>query len=185
MNYSKSSPILSMLTTNSHDHNTKANTKKRVLNILIADDDIEAAITLQEILEYRGHTVTIIDESPRCITTCCLNKYDLIFIDYQMQNLDGIQVVNIIKEYISKTLIFAYTKDNSTSTIQQFKICGMSGALVKPIDLTNINKTLDNLLKNIEARTKLDQEIIKKSPSKDLILFETNSPMISKSPLIY
>ena len=166
--------------------------KKRVLNILIADDDQEVAKLLKQILELRGHNVTIVEDGSRCITLCHLNKFDLIFIDYHMQGLNGTDVINIVRNNgqfpgtntlaireegtsMKNTLIFAYTGDNSKNALHEFKICGMNGAIVKPIDMKSINI----LLKNIETRVELDSEIIKKQiNSKDLILFDILSPVI-------
>lgn len=154
--------------------------KKRILNILIADDDIEVASLLKQILEMRGHNVIVVDDGARCITQCFANKFDLIFIDYHMNGLNGTDVTSIVKNNSqypdSNTLIFAYTGDNSKAALQEFKVCGMNGAIVKPIDL----KSLSILLRNIETRIYLDSEIIKKEiSSKDLILFDILSPVIN------
>ncbi len=146
--------------------------KRRVLNILIVDDDTQLGNLLKQIIEFRGHSVTFVDDGPRCITHCKLHAYDLIFIDYHMEGLNGVDVATIVKtekDIDKNTLIFAYTGDQSLLAINHFKNAGMNGAIIKPTDV----KSIESLIQNLEIRTELDQEIIKSlnRRNKDLIIF--------------
>ena len=144
---------------------------RRNKNILIVDDDIKGAECLKEILEIRGHYVTIIDDAVRCITLCETNYYDIVFMDYHMEGLDGSQVTSILKDQkISKTIIYAFTGDNSKYALDTFKEAGMNGAIIKPIDV-NI---LEILLNYLEEHNDLDSSqiinITKKS-NKTILFF--------------
>lgn len=117
---------------------------RKNMNILIVDDDLEGAECLKEILELHGHRVNIIDDAVRCITLCQNNKYDIVFMDYHMQGLDGTQLTVILKDQkVGKTVIFAYTGDNSKSAIVQFKEAGMNGAIIKPVDISSFEMLLN------------------------------------------
>ena len=48
--------------------------KKKYMNILIVDDDVDSANFIKELLELNGHIVTLIDEPTRCITLCQNNR---------------------------------------------------------------------------------------------------------------
>ena len=92
--------------------------QKKIMNILIVDDDLNSSNSIKEILELNGHGITIIDEPARCITLCQNNKYDLVFMDYHMEGLNGSQITEILKENnCGNTIIFAHTGDNSNKII--------------------------------------------------------------------
>ena len=139
--------------------------KKLKLNILIVDDDTNASELFKEILEMRGHNVVTLNEGVRCIANMHHrpNLYDIIFLDYHIGDIDGVDLTDFIKDiFKSEALIFAYTGDNSTSAVKKFKQTGMNGALIKPIDCRLINKIMniiesenDKKLINTEFLTKL------------------------------
>ena len=53
-----------------------------------------------------------------------------------------IPVPNVIK---TKSLIYAYTGDNSNKTIELFKNVGMNGVFIKPLNINVINKFMAEL----------------------------------------
>jgi len=139
------------------------NQSKKKLNILIVDDDIISAELFKEYLSLRGHNVVNINEGVKCISTCLNNTYDIIFLDYHIGDIDGVELADCLKDVLnSKAIIYAYTGDNSSIALKKFKDIGMKGAIIKPLDLKSIN----NILNNIED---LNNNLIKKSNS--LILF--------------
>jgi CheY-like chemotaxis protein len=155
--------------------------KKRILKILIVDDDIDVANSLKQLLEFRGHHVTIIDEGARCITHCSIFNYDIIFLDYHMEGLNGAQVADIVKKNnsncnsncnstcnTSPTLILAYTGDNSKTAIDLFKNAGMDGLVVKTVDVSDIYI----LMQNLEWRSKLDKTVMNQ------IIHKTNKEIL-------
>lgn len=145
---------------------------KKKLNILIVDDDEDGAECLKNILELHNHSVQIINDSIRCIASCQNNKYDIVFMDYHMDGLDGSQLTQILKEQqLVNTIIFAYTGDNSKSVICSFKDAGMNGAIIKPINL----EAFELLLSHIEEHYYFSQHqasIIAKKSNKSILIFQ-------------
>lgn len=147
--------------------------KKKYMNILIVDDDVESANFIKELLELNGHFVTFVDEPTRCITLCQNNKYDLVFMDYHMNGLNGSQITEILKEnHIGNTNIFAFTGDNSDDAITSFKSAGMDGIVIKPIDIEIfellINYFENNNTLNNNQSTKM---IITKRSNQNILFF--------------
>lgn len=133
--------------------------KKRSFDILIVDDDKETSEMFKDILEMRGHTVTTIYEGVKCISTCKSKTYDIIFMDYHIEDIDGVQVTDFIRDiYKTNSIIFAYTGDSTYNAIEEFKKTGMVGALVKPVDPELIN----NIMRTIEERKCIDRIIFNK-----------------------
>lgn len=138
---------------------------KRVkLNILIVDDDENASELFKEILELRGHNVITLNEGVRCISNMQNHDYDLIFLDYHIGDIDGVDLADFIKDiFKSHALIFAYTGDNSSNAVDKFKETGMSGAIIKPINCDFINKIMTQIENSNKTNTKMiNTEILNK-----------------------
>ncbi len=158
-------------------YKTSSNYSKRIkLNILIVDDDENASELFKEMLELRGHNVVTLNEGVRCISNVQTQKYDLIFLDYHIGDIDGVDLADFIKDiFKSNALIFAYTGDNSSSAVNKFKETGMNGALIKPIDCDLIDKIMNLIETSNKINTELiNQEIIcklNKIKNRSLICF--------------
>ena len=85
--------------------------------------------------------------------------YDIIFLDYHIGDIDGVDLADCIKDVFKhKSLIFAYTGDSSSSALDRFKIIGMNGALIKPLNIELIDSIMNNIEKNdinIENKLKI------------------------------
>ena len=134
---------------------------KKKLNILIVDNDKDTTTLFKDILERRGHKVQIVNEGIRTISCVKNNIYDIIFLDYNIEDIDGITLVELIKDIIEyESLIFAYTGNNN-NLINKFKNTGVNGILIKPINTNKINKIF-NLFETIKINTLSDFKINKK-----------------------
>ena len=136
---------------------TKLNGVKKCFRILIVDDDNNMAQMFSEILKMRGHSVTIVNEGALCINKCHNDFYDIIFMDFHLEDLDGVNVTDVIKNVCNtKSLIFAFTGDDSGQSVAKFKDIGMTGALIKPLDINLINKIMSSL----ESRNDIDKKVV-------------------------
>ena len=117
--------------------------KSRGLDILIVDDDVMSSELFKEYLSLRGHNVMSLNEGVKCISECMRNKFDIIFLDYHIGDIDGVELADCLKDVLkSKSKIYAYTGDNSPDSIKKFKEIGMKGVLIKPINLNKINNII-------------------------------------------
>ena len=143
--------------------------KRKVLNILIIDDDLDISETLQDFLESRGHYVETVNEGTRGLTKNFNENYDIIFIDYHL-DLDGAS--NVIKSDLqedsiingagiseilnvcrNKTLLFGFTGDSSEIAINKFKKAGVDGIIFKPVE----PEILTKLMLAIETKNEFDK----------------------------
>lgn len=158
-----------METTTSYNNLYKRFQKKN-LNILVVDDDLIGAECIKDILELHDHNVTIIDEPSRCITLCQNNTYDIVFMDYHMEGLDGSQVTSILKEQnVGNTIIFAYTGDSSVDALESFKKTGMNGVIIKPVDITAFDLLIQFFEENNNNQN--NKTLITKKSGKNILFF--------------
>jgi len=140
--------------------------KRKNLKILIIDDDEMVSTMLQEYLNLRGHRVEVVNEGTRGITKNNIKNYDIIFIDYHLDNdisptvlksnlhedniLNGAnvsEIINLSKE--TKSLIFGYTGDSTMTAINSFKYSGADGIIFKPVEPVIIDKLMFNIESSI------------------------------------
>jgi CheY-like chemotaxis protein len=162
--------------------------KRKNLKILIIDDDEGVSIILQEYLTLRGHQVEVVNEGARGITKNSLKTYDIIFIDYHLDNdispvvlKNNLNEENIlnganVSEYINimndnhKSIIFGYTGDSTKIAINKFKTSGADGIIFKPVE----PELIDKLMFNIESSLNFDKNSVCKafkSMKNNIIIF--------------
>jgi len=77
-------------------------------------------------------------------------KYDIVFMDHMMPELDGIETTRIIRkmpgEYFVNLPIIALTANAISGTRNMFLQNGMNDLLTKPIELPKLNEILDKWL---------------------------------------
>jgi len=77
-------------------------------------------------------------------------KYDIVFMDHMMPELDGIETTKIIRkipgEYFANLPIIALTANAVSGTRNMFLQNGMNDLLTKPIELPKLNEILDRWL---------------------------------------
>lgn len=131
--------------------------KRRCFNILIVDDDKNASELFKQILEIRGHNITVINEGTTCISSCQNRAYDIIFMDYHIEDINGVDITELIKDvFHMNSIIFAYTGDTSTDALTKFKNIGMTGAIIKPVDVD----VIDQLMLSLEQRDTPDTNVM-------------------------
>jgi CheY-like chemotaxis protein len=157
------------------------------LKILIVDDDQNSRESLKEMLEIRGHTITTLDEGMKCVNRCYDNNFDIIFMDYHINDIDndigelsGTDVIKMVQECFDiNSVIYAYTGDNTSNAINEFKNHHMKGAFIKPVEPSLINEFLRIAEKNIDDKNQLSRLAIKR---KNFMYFD--KPLLKKEDLI-
>lgn len=142
------------------DHNSKYKEKSKKLKILIVDDDENARESLKDLIELRGHKVSVLDEGLKCVNRCSENNFDIIFMDYHINDLDGevngTVIAHMINDYLDvNTIMYAYTGDNSTQAIKDFKKNKLNGAFIKPVN----PELMFDFLRIIEKSSDLDDKL--------------------------
>ena len=130
---------------------------KKSLEILIVDDDTNASELFKKILESHGHVVKTLDEGVKCISNCIKKHYDIIFLDYHIRDINGIELTGCLKDVLlTKSLIYAYTIDLNPEVFKKCKDIGMDGVIIKPLNINNINKILLKIKDNNKKNNKFN-----------------------------
>lgn len=122
----------------------------RKLNILLVEDDELSQKVTTFYLRRFGHEVDIAENGHQAVSRFKDKKYDLILMDIQMPEMDGLQAAKEIrrieKDYPEKghTTIIAITTNPDKVLILK---AGMDGYTQKPFSFEGLSKLLgDNNL---------------------------------------
>ena len=141
---------------NETEHNDTAVDSKTFAGkrILIAEDNELNAEIAVEILSEAGFEAEHAEDGIICVDM--LNKhdagyYDLILMDVQMPNMDGIKATTVIRHLPDKakadTTIIAMTANAFEEDRKMCLEAGMNGFISKPIDIRKLMETLIKTLK--------------------------------------
>ncbi|MFH2137502.1 MAG: response regulator [Candidatus Omnitrophota bacterium] len=73
------------------------------MKILIADDEKEITQNLQEFLRRKGYVADVAFDGREALDLIKEVDYDLIFLDYNMPELTGLELIKYVKEHNEKT----------------------------------------------------------------------------------
>ena len=68
--------------------------------ILIIDDERSIRNALKDVLEFEGYVIELAEDGMKGLEMMKSTKYDLIFCDIKMPNMDGVEVLTKIREEI-------------------------------------------------------------------------------------
>ncbi|MBI5896302.1 MAG: response regulator, partial [Desulfobacterales bacterium] len=104
-------------------------------SILVAEDTPVNQMVIRQHLESQGHDVTLVGNGREAVSACGARRFDLIVMDVQMPEMDGLEATRRIKEILGQTgpPIVALTANTDSKTLSECQAAGMDGVLTKPI----------------------------------------------------
>ena len=114
--------------------------------VLIVDDNVDAAVMLGEFLKSKGYKVAVEHDGHNALKRAKKEKFDAFFLDIEMPNMDGLQLVKHLRALPHSTtkLMVAVTGYGSESDRKRFSVSGFDEHLVKPVILKKILMLLEN-----------------------------------------
>ena len=117
--------------------------------VLMAEDNPVNQTVLRLLLERRGCTVTIAADGQQAVAMACAAKYDLILMDCQMPELDGLEASRRIRNQLGQGAppIVAVTARAMEEDRSACAAAGMCDYLAKPVRGEHLDGVLQRWLK--------------------------------------
>jgi two-component system, NtrC family, nitrogen regulation response regulator NtrX len=112
--------------------------------ILLIDDEAAIRSALKEILEYESYEVKEAEDGPSGIKWIEKEEFDLVFCDIKMPRMDGLEVLEKIKEKNSEIPVVMMTGHGTVETAVESLKKGAFDFIQKPLDLNRILVTVRN-----------------------------------------
>jgi len=172
------------------------------VNILLVEDNELNQLVAENSLKHFGCLVTKADNGRKAVDILAEKQFDLILMDIQMPELDGIEATKILRnEFNLTTPIIALTANAFKTEIDNCIAVGMNGYLTKPFneeDLlqiiykhakvqakprnndTVVKQTLYDL-RNIKALSRGDDAFVQKMLSIFITQIEETMPLVENA----
>lgn len=166
---------------------------RTTLNVLIAEDNLYNRVVLKNLIVNEGHDCIETMDGMECFQVFKEKKdsIDLIFMDYLMPVLDGLESTERIREFekklsLDRTRIVGLTADG------RFKSAclksGMDDCFIKPADPSNVRQILMQVSMEKKAKKKakrqsrelLKKEIVENKANYGCILVVEDNPFVAK-----
>ncbi len=125
-------------------------------SVLVAEDNKTNQLLISLILDDYDIDHHIVDNGKEAVEIFKKKKFDLVLMDENMPELNGIGAMQQIKEYetknnLKKTPIIAVTANALTTDVKRFIDAGMDGFVAKPINNELLEIELDKHLKRLRT----------------------------------
>lgn len=125
----------------------KAETPDSRLNILIIEDEALNIAVLGRMLDSLGQNHSFAETGAAGIEAFEHKEYDCVFVDIQLPDMTGFDVLNAIKAPARAINVptFAVTANVLGSDTERYEIAGFDGVLAKPIEMAALVETLHDV----------------------------------------
>ena len=123
------------------------------MKVLIVDDERAIRNSLGEILTDEGYTVDKAEDGAIGLDMACKGRYDVIFCDIKMPNLDGIEFLDKLVAEGSDTPVVMISGHGDIETAVDCIKKGAFDFIQKPLDLNRILITIKNATEKASLTT--------------------------------
>lgn len=102
--------------------------------VLLAEDNRVNQLVARLLLERFGLSVDVVDNGRKALDAALAVDYDLVLMDRQMPEMDGLEAVRALRSAGCHVPVLALTAASSRQDELECSAAGMDGYLTKPID---------------------------------------------------
>ncbi len=129
-------------------------------DVLVVDDTPMNLNVIRGLLKPTKVFVTTAASGEECLEKIKESRFDVVFLDYMMPGMDGIETMSVIRENYPELPVYALTA-NMAESEDFYKSKGFNGYLTKPIDSETLERTI---MKH------LPEEIMEKPKKEDVVM---------------
>ncbi len=115
--------------------------------VLLLDDEVEFGSALAERLRLRDYDARAESQAEEALIIVRNDPPDVVLLDFRMPGMDGIEVLNIIKQINPSIEVIMLTGHGDTQTIEQGMKSGAFQYVMKPIDIGELILKINGAVK--------------------------------------
>lgn len=155
-------PVVDVPAENEGQRDTTEEAEVTPLNILLAEDNPVNQTTATTMMGKMGHTVTVANNGLEAVKQVTANDYDIVFMDVQMPEMDGITACGKIRETEQSTgkhvPIVAMTAHAMKGDRERCIEAGMDDYISKPIRRKGVQEVIQRVFENfLQPANKMDE----------------------------
>jgi CheY-like chemotaxis protein/glycine cleavage system H lipoate-binding protein len=115
-------------------------------NVLVVDDEEIVCKSCSRILTQEGHNVQTALNGREALRKVEEDKYDILIADWKMPEIDGMEVMRIVKKNHPDIVVIMITGYPSVESAVKAMRLGVSNYVPKPLDPDELSRTLQKAL---------------------------------------
>lgn len=115
-------------------------------DILVAEDDPDMAMLIEDMLDEAGHKVTIASDGASVLKALEQRSFDLILMDGRMPDMSGFETTDCVRRLPNEranTPIIALTAEAMVGDRERFLAAGMDDYVSKPVEYSLLMQAID------------------------------------------
>lgn len=121
-----------------------------MLKIMVAEDDRELRQLYTHVLMKNGYSVTGVSDGREALETLEREYYDLLISDIMMPEIDGNELVQMLREAGNKIPVLMITAKDTFDDMRQSFVYGVDDYMVKPIHVNEMVLRVGALLRRAQ-----------------------------------
>jgi len=115
------------------------------ISILIVDDELQTRIGLEEILQMCGYQVKAAASGKEALEYLQSNKADLVLCDIKMPEMDGFELLHLIKEKHPSTKVIMITGNGDMGSVRKSFRMGADEFITKPVNSQELSLIIERV----------------------------------------
>jgi DNA-binding NtrC family response regulator len=132
--------------------------------ILFVDDDRTILSLVEEYLTAFDYRINVVDSGLKALELIKEKNFDVVFTDFKMPDIDGLELLSVIKEYRPATEVIMVTGHGTMESAVQAMKFGSYDYIQKPFKLDILRILIDKIL---EAKKLKQENIVLKTRLKE------------------
>lgn len=120
-------------------------------DILILDDEPIVGERLKPVLEKEGHRVEVFVDPKRALQRLETKKFDIVVTDIRMDEMDGIQVLEMVASKSEETKVIMITGYATLEVARESLAKGAFDFIAKPFKLKEIREAIRKAVETIQT----------------------------------
>ncbi|MEW6417205.1 MAG: response regulator [Nitrospirota bacterium] len=143
--------------------------------ILVVDDEEKIRKSLSGLLQDYDYEVATASSGPECLQIMSSQTFDLVILDIVMPGMDGIEVLQKIKEEYKDTEVIIITGyADKEKAIATFRL-GVYDFIEKPFESKEILNTIAHCLNQLELKKEIEKKTMELAVEKERLLVTLRS----------
>jgi DNA-binding NtrC family response regulator len=132
--------------------------------ILFVDDDRTILSLVEEYLTAFDYRINVVDSGLKALELIKEKNFDVVFTDFKMPDIDGLELLSVIKEYRPATEVIMVTGHGTMESAVQAMKFGSYDYIQKPFKLDILRILIDKIL---EAKKLKQENVVLKTRLKE------------------
>jgi len=125
--------------------------------ILVVDDDAAVVRSIRRVLEADGYDVDAAESGEKGLRLACDSDYDLVLLDLRLGQMDGLEVLRLLREKKSQQLVIMITGfANVASAVEAMKR-GAYDYIQKPFNIDELKLAVQKALQNLVLQKEVEE----------------------------